>query len=372
MAPQVGIAADRRGEVAVVLPVQREVPEAVAVVVRLLHAAQDAVHERLVVARALYQVLVQLEGDWVQVRVATARLAQIAQHHGGVLEQVRVHIVQFHDVLGIGRLVDTVNALQLALGKFLGAAVVRDEHAFFDPRITFICFARHNLHGFARLVELAPVFGALEFQQAFLGAVLLEHRGHFGERLDGIVARFHHLHGFLIGDALRNVHDAPVEIPAEHVRVLVEFHHAGECAAVYALVQTAHSARKLFGEHGHRGPRQVLRVAAFQRLFVEFAPFGYVVAHVGNVHAQLVAGRGAFHANGVVVVHGAFGVNAEHVELAVVHAPLEILGARLVNAFHELLDGGGEVLRKVALFHEFRLDLVPTHVQRFGAAVHLR
>ena len=46
VAPEVGITADRAGEVAVVLPVQCKVPEAVAVVVRLLHTAQNAVHEQ--------------------------------------------------------------------------------------------------------------------------------------------------------------------------------------------------------------------------------------------------------------------------------------------------------------------------------------
>ena len=267
---------------------------------------------------------------------------------------------------------DTVDALQLALGEFLRAAVVRDEHAFLDPRIRFVGFARHDFFGFALLVELAAVFGALEFEQAFLGAVLLEHRGHFGERLDGIVAGFHHLHCLAVGDALRYVHDTAVEIPAEQVGLLVEFHHAGECAAVYALVQAANSARELFGEHGHCGPRQVLRVAAFQRLFVEFAPFGYVVAHVGDMHAEPEAVCGTFHADGVVVVHGAIGVDAEHVELAVIDASLEILAAGFLDAFDKLLDGGGEVLGQVALFHELRLDFVPAHVHRLGAAVNLR
>ena len=82
MAPKVGVTADRRSEVAVVLPIQCEVPETVAVVVGLLHTAEDPVHERFVVTGALYQVLVQLEGNRVQVRVAAPRLAQVTQHHG--------------------------------------------------------------------------------------------------------------------------------------------------------------------------------------------------------------------------------------------------------------------------------------------------
>ena len=117
----------------------------------------------------------------------------------------------------------------------------------------------------------------------------------------------------VVGDGLGNLHDTAVEIPAEHVRVPVEFHHAGECAAVNALVQTTYIARKFFREHWHGRPRQVLRVAAFQGLFVEFRTFRHVVAHVGNVHAQPVAAlRGAFHANGVVMVHGTIGVDTEN------------------------------------------------------------
>ena len=345
--------------------------EAVAVVMRLLHAAQNAVGQSLVALGALHQMLVQLECRRVQVRVAAAGLAQVAQHHRRILEQVRVHVVQFHDVLGVRCLMDTVNALELAFLEFLRAAVVRNEHAFFHPRIRFVGRARVNLFRFAFFVELAAEFGALEFQQAVLGAVLLQKRRHLGERLDVIVAVFHHFHRLLVGDGLGNLHDTAVEIPTEYVRVLVEFHHAGECATVYTLVQATNIARKLVREHGHGGPRQVLRVAPFQRFFVEFAPFGDVVAHVGNVHAQPVALCGAFHANGVVVVHGAFGVDTENRELPVIHAALEVLAARLLDAVHILLDGRAEVLRQVRVFHELCLDFVPADVHGFGGAVDL-
>ena len=370
--PQVGVTTNRARKVRIVLPVQRKVAEAVAVVMRLLHAAQNAVGQSLVALGALHQMFVQLECRRVQVRVAAAGLAQVAQHHRRILEQVRVHVVQFHDVLGIRCFMDTVNALELTLLELLRAAVVRDEHAFFHPRIRFVGRARVNLFRFAFLVELAAEFGALEFQQAVLGAVLLQKRRHLGERLDVVVAVLHHFHRLLVGDGLGNLHDAAVEIPTEHVRVLVEFHHAGECAAVHALVQTAHVARKLFRKHRHSGPRQVLRVAPFQSLFVEFAPFGYVVAHVGNVHAQPVAALGgAFHANGVVMVHGAIGVDTENRELPVIHAALEVLAARLLDAVYILLDGRAEVLRQVRVFHELCLDFVPADIHRFGSAVDL-
>ena len=62
------------------------------------------------------------------------------------------------------------------------------------------------------------------------------------------------------------------------------------------------------------------------------------------MHAEPVAVFGAFHADGVVVVHGAVGVNTEYVELAVIDAALEILAAGFLDAFHEFLDGRGEVL----------------------------
>ena len=137
---------------------------------------------------------------------------------------------------------DTVNALQLALLEFLGAAIVRDEHALFDPRIGIVVFARENLDRFTVLVKLATVFGCLEFEQAILGAVPLEKCRHFGESLDGIVAFFHHLHCLLVRDALRNVHDTAVEVPTENVCFLVQVDHAGKSATVHAFVQAANAA----------------------------------------------------------------------------------------------------------------------------------
>ena len=338
----------------------------------LLHTAQNAVRERLVAGSALHQVLVQFESDRVQVCIATARLAQVTQHHRSVLEQIRVHVIEFHDVLRVRSFMDTVNALQLALLEFLGAAIVRDEHALFDPRIGIVVFARENLDRFTVFVKLATVFGCLEFEQAILGAVPLEKCRHFGESLDGIVAFFHHLHGLLVRDALRNLHDTAVEIPAENVCFLVQVNHASECATVYAFVQAANAARKLFREHRHCRPRQVLRVASFKSFFVKVRTFGHIVAHVGDVYAELVTAiRLAFHANSVVVVHGAFGVNAENVELAVIHAALEILFGRFCNGGHVLFNGWAKAFRKIALFHELFLDFVPSHVHDFGRAVHL-
>ena len=372
MAPKVGITADRRSEVAVILPVQGEVPEAVGVVVSLLHTAQNAVRERLVASGALDQVFVKLEGYRVQVCIATARLAQVTQHHRSVLEQVRVHVIEFHDILRVWSFMDTVNALQLALLEFLRAAVVSNEHAFFDPRIGIVVFARENLDRFTVFVKLATVFSCLEFEQAILGAVSLEKCRHFGESLDGIVAFFHHLHCLLVRDALRDVHDTAMEIPTENVCFLVQVDHAGECATVYAFVQAANAARKLFREHRHCRPRQVLRITSFKSFFVEVRSFRHVVAHVGDVHAELVTTiRLAFHADSIVVVHGAFGVNAENVELAVIHAALEILFGRVRNGCHVLFNGGAEALGQVALFHELFLDFVPSHVHDFGGAVHL-
>ena len=347
-------------------------PEAVAVVMRLLHTAQNAVRERLVAGGALHQVFVKLEGYRVQVCIATARLTQVTQHHRSVLEQVRVHVIEFHDVLRVRSFMDTVNALQFALLEFLGAAVVRDEHALFHPGIRFIVFARENLDRFTVFVKLATVFSCLEFEQAILSAVPLEKCCHFGESLDGVVAFFHHLHGLLVRDALRNVHDTAVEIPTENICFLVQVDHAGECATVYAFVQAANAARKLFREHRHSRPWQVLRITSFKSFFVEVRSFRHVVAHIGDVYAELVSTiRLAFHADCIVVVHGAFGVNAENVELAVIHAALEILFGRFCNGGHVLFNSGAKAFRKIALFHKLCLDFIPSLVHDFGRTVHL-
>ncbi len=89
------------------------------------------------------------------------------------------------------------------------------------------------------------------------------------------------------------------------------------------------------------------------------------------MHAQPVALGGAFHANGVVVVHGAFGVDTENRELPVIHAALEVLAARLLDAVHILLDSGAEVFGQVRVFHELGFDFVPADVHGFGGAVDL-
>ena len=79
-----------------------------------------------------------------------------------------------------------------------------------------------------------------------------------------------------------------------------------------------------------------------------------------------------FYADGIVMVHGAFGVNAKNVELAVIHAALEILFRRIRNRCHVLFNSWAKALWKIAFFHELLFNFVPTDVVQLGGTVHLR
>ena len=90
------------------------------------------------------------------------------------------------------------------------------------------------------------------------------------------------------------------------------------------------------------------------------------------MHAELVAAVcRAFHADGVVVVHGPFGVNAKDVELAVVLAALEIFFGRIRDGSNVFFNRRAKAFGQVAFFHELCLHFVPAHVHEFGGAIDL-
>ena len=374
VAPKVRITADRACEVRIVLPVQRKVSEAIAIVMRLLHTAKNAHDDFIIALRSRNQMLVKLKDIRIQVRIAAARLSEFTERNRTVLEQVGHLVIKFHDVLCIRSFVNTVHTLQMATFEFSGAALVCNEHAFFDPVVGFIFFSRHDLFRFAVFVKLAAEFRTAEFQNAVLATILAKKCRHFLQGLHMFVAFFQTFYRFAVCNARGNVHHALLEFKGFHMGFLVEFHEAAERETVHALMQRTQIARKTIRKHRHSRPRQILRKAARQRFIVEFRAFRYIMAHVGNMHAQAEASiRTFFDGNRIVMVHGAVRVNAKNVKIPQIDsAVFQILFARSLLLVHKFHNGIGELFRKRRILDELRLHIAPLEVAFHRGTVNLR
>ena len=361
---KVGVAADRAGEVRVVLAGQGEVAHQLRAVLGL---AQGLEH------RHVHRVLTRLTADLfkkVLQLVAAGLLGDVKTRHPGKILQPRPRVL-------LGIRVRAANHRHIDVRKRAGRGLVRFHHAHLDDgvgeRVVFglgvdhaAGFIEHQLHrrqaqhnhpvGKATLADDA---GQLVHQLAggddlprILGLFL------------GVLARFFQVVldqglGFQIRQPLGALDHAAAKALAQHLALLVIDNEAALGIAVHAFHQRAHAVAQHLGQHGDHPARQVGAVAPAISLFVQLAAGLDISRHVGDVHAQLV-GRttresrlfqlGGGHldplqADRVVVVLGIGRVDrADRLAgqvFAVFGDLLGQLGGGLAGLFHHLL---GEVL----------------------------
>ena len=132
MDDEIGIAADRRGEVRVVRNRQREVPDVLLGVKRALHRAQDDVGQEAFLRRPFdrLQHALQLAGTHV-FEIAAQRELEFLEDLAKVLQLLRV-----------GLLVNAEDAGLIGEDELRGDDFVRGEHELFDDAMRDVALGR--------------------------------------------------------------------------------------------------------------------------------------------------------------------------------------------------------------------------------------
>jgi hypothetical protein len=132
---QVGIAADRRREVGVVLGREAEVAQAHRVVARLLHGAQHQRGNRPLLGRALHAIDEPLE---------VHRLERLAAAGEAVAER-RDERLELPHLLRVGRLVHAVQRRHTVFHEVRGHRLVGQQHELLDEAVGDVALARHDV-----------------------------------------------------------------------------------------------------------------------------------------------------------------------------------------------------------------------------------
>ncbi len=126
------------------------------------------------------------------------------------------------------------------------------------------------------------------------------------------------------------MNDTVVQLVADDLPAAVDLHQARLHQPIDPRVQAAESGRQLRGKHVHRALWKVDRCAALVGLFVERAPFGHVVRHVGNVYPKpVVAVRQLLERDGIVEIACMFAVDGDRDERPEVGPSFQIALANL-------------------------------------------
>ena len=235
MDDQIGVAADRRGEVGVFREVEPEVTDIVGGIDRLHLGAQDHLVD---------DVGVRTLAGFLQQLVEPVGARRLALRPGDVqrLQEIdqRLHLLQ------AGRVVDAVDQRGLLGFQRLGGRDVGLDHHFLDQLVGLEAGARGDRRDLAFGVDDDPPLGAFDGQRRARHPALLQHRiGRVERRYDrtcdraGLVVRRPVGGGLrlLVGQLGGGAHQAADEPMAALPAVRAEDHAHGHAGAVLALAE---------------------------------------------------------------------------------------------------------------------------------------
>ena len=281
---EVGVAADRRGEVAVESLGQAEVPLVLDGVLRALHAAQHE-HAHVVLERRPVDGLEQPREV-----AGVHEVAGLESERGDRGRQVR-------DLLGIGGVVEARDVGDVAARELGGDGFVRGDHRLLDELVRDRMDRRMDADHHAVGVEVHLHFGRGDVQREALEAVRAEllrervEREHQLARLGRAELRggrgaVDDLLRLFVGEAQLRADHRARQTALDDDAGGIERQERGEREAVFARHEAADAVGELFGQHRNHLVDQVHARAALARLGIEFGTGAHEMGDVRDVHAE--------------------------------------------------------------------------------------
>ena len=345
MHEEIGVAADGRGEVEVVLGAQAVVAGVLRRVHGLHHRAQ-----RQLVERALLGVSLELLEDLVE------RLrGEVARGHGHAVgpEQREEHV----EAILVGVAVVPVDGRQPLLAEEAGDRLVGGQHALLDEAVAVPALAAHQAHRQPVFTQFHLLLGEIELDGAARHAHRGQRRGERHQALEvllelgatGHLRASEHVVHLGIGTAGHAAHHAGVDLRLQRQAGAIDHHVGDHAQAVDVGLERAGTVGQPLREHRQHAAGQVHGGRATQRLGVQGRAILHVVRDVGDGHHQAPAPGVLLAEDRVVEVTCVFTVDGDQPQRAQV-APLLAAGlglahleGDLVGLVHHL---GGELVAK--------------------------
>ena len=277
---EVRVAADRRGEVRVVLEREPEVTDVARLVDGLRHRADDRRRDEQrvrLVAELREQVAQVLGRDLLGRRQPQAELAQ--------------ELPERLQAVDLGQAVDAIQRRHAMAVEVARRGDVRRDHALLDQPMRVVARLLDQRRDAPLLVELELQLRRVEFERAAPGALAQEAAIHAVQREQPLaqplearrVLRRRPLEEFAdvaVGQPRGRAHHALEEARARDAAVVADAQLAAQAQPVLVRHQRAQAVRELLRQHRQDAIREVHGRAALARLDVERAAGLHVVADV--------------------------------------------------------------------------------------------
>ena len=318
---QVGVAADRRGEVQVLLEGQPEVTEVLPGVLGLLHRAQEQGVDRRFLGRAAHRLEHRLVG--LRRRLAAGKGQPHAANRAGDVVEA-----------GQGRLlVDAVERGHVLFQEVMRHRLVGQQHQVLDHAARGFLTQRNQLH-VAVFVHIHLDLAHLEIEAALTQPLLAQFGGNFEQQMEvalqhaGVALERRHRLGvglnLVVGQPGLAANHAGREGRTQHLAVAGKFQHGAHGQAVFIRHQATDPVAEVLRQHRQHRAGQVDAGGAGVGLGVERRAGPHIVAHVGDMNAHHEGAlRRRLDVNGVVEVLGVRAVHGEDVVVAQIQATFQ-------------------------------------------------
>ena len=346
MHQQVGIAADRRGEVRILFQRQPEVAD----IGLLIHGLSQ---------RADHQALEQQT-----IRPRRQPLHQLAKFAGGRLFrecrahlQCIQHLLQFRDALVLRLTMHSIQTAGLGEAQRHRRFHIGGDHALLDQAVRVV--ARHRIEAFDPAVAAdtrlhlaaAEIESAARVARRFERAVdRMQRAQRCAHRRRQIVVGsleriFQVRPGAIVGEPRVRANHRLVKLTLARLAVLADAHVADECQPFHPRHQRTQMIRQVLRQHRNDAIRKVHGGCTRACLDVQCAPVAHVVADVGDGdHEPPAAAAQRLGVHGIVEILGVRAVDGHQRHLTQVLAALPVGGLHVRSKSIRLED---HLLRKL-------------------------
>ena len=315
---RVGVAANGRGEMRVILEHKAVVPDVVHAVAGFHHGTQRHHLHHVFLLAALHV------GEQAVEALAHFRLAAVGAHFQA---EAGHEGREFLKLFGVGHVMYAVGQ-RLGFLAFrhdayhLRHAAVGKEHELLDEFVGIFRHLHVSAYGMPFLVNLEAHLGAVETYGAVLEPLLAQEFGKAVERHEffgilafegrtlgqglgvlagqgevffggGAVALEDCLHLF-VGEAAVGLDDRVCQVPREHLAARVHLKDGGISELFLIGAQRADEVAEPLGQHRYGAVHEIDARGTFLRFAVYDVTFLHIVRHVGDMHAHFPRAVGKF------------------------------------------------------------------------------
>src|SRR5215469_4431111 len=358
---EVGVPADRRCEMGVLIEAQREMAKGIRDVARLLERTQhqvrqdsllgpphDLANKALIMLRrdaqfaagerdahgAFAAVPIGIGSSRLRRRgnaaVAHGKLALVQIFHAQGIAKGARQLFEFENLAGVGLFVHAMQGWDAALKEIAGYGAVGRKHKFFNEAVRDVALAARYVDHALLFIEFDNRFGQIEVDRAvFIPARVQKQRQllHVAEMMRELgVALAHFGVAFKdlvhvgVGHSLGRTDNAGSHPRRFQVSRGVELHKRAHDQTVLARLQRTYVIRKRFGQHGHGAVGKINRSAAQARFLVESRAGTNIVGDVSDVHLKMPDVPPAFDVNSVIEIARGFPINGHNRQVAKIFA----------------------------------------------------